>query len=343
MTATATLPVKLVRAIVALNVPLPLCRLGAGVQRLGVLDQAVVAPRAAADRQQLLAVLAADLDLAGLDDLAAHPQEADEVHAVLGVVAVLGLERAALGVAGLQPALVRLPLLARGLVAALAVEHAEEVGREVALLEPAVAEHRLDGAHLILRDQARLREVEVGARRLLLRRVHHPLAVGLDPLELAHRVAGEAVLDPQREECVAPGEQLGAEVGADGVARRVGPQQLEHGRVGGGGEPEVLADLEADVIGGQLDLLGAADEAVVPGGGADEDALVVDVGRRRAEAVGLRAVDRLVEEEAGAVRHGSATVAPRAWRGIARLHARAGRSYRGACAGVSCSRWAWWG
>src|SRR5690606_26048572 len=75
-------------------------------------------------------VVAPHSDLAVAEDLQPHPQQPDQVHAVLGVVAVLGLERGSLGVSLALPALILLPVLAGASVASLATKRVEHRGTQ---------------------------------------------------------------------------------------------------------------------------------------------------------------------------------------------------------------------
>ena len=77
------------------------------------------------------------------------------MHGVLRVVAVTALELGAGGVAAPRPFLVLLPLAQGPAVAPLPVEQVQEARRELRLRQPAVAQHGLGGALLVLGDVAR--------------------------------------------------------------------------------------------------------------------------------------------------------------------------------------------
>jgi len=121
---------------------------------LGALFEILVAPDTVPDGQELVTVGSSHVHLAGSQDLDRHPLQPDEVHGVLGVVAIPGFQLGTGRVPIPHPCLVLPPLLLRRLVATLAVQQFNEVDGDVGLSDTAVVEQCCRCRELIGGDDA---------------------------------------------------------------------------------------------------------------------------------------------------------------------------------------------
>src|SRR5690606_27002616 len=99
------------------------------------------------------------------------------------------------------------------------------------------------------------------------------------------RVAPEGLRHPLGQEALAGIEELATGGMCDVAVLLGGPPQLEDGRIVRACEAHRLSQLEPDVIGGVLDLLGPTSKAEVLAPSPDVDALSVDIGALPREPV----------------------------------------------------------
>ncbi len=152
------------------------------------------------------------MDLAGLQKLAALFEQAEQVHGVFGIIAILVLQRSTGRVTIAPPGLILVPVLEGRLVRLVRV-----------LVGELVAARARPAAELLRRGR-------------MVRRVHEPTMMPLEAPQLAEGIAGKGVARPLGQEQVPMLTQLAARVVHEQDKARLGVEQLDDVGVAGQGQ-----------------------------------------------------------------------------------------------------------